>query len=833
MGSGGSHKHTTYATAPTADAVLDAGTGGGVVASGQAAGEDDLAAAVEAIDMVNGVLSEGPAAYAVDHPTSDLEDWYAAVSEAVAHADTSLILAEESGAPADAVAAVRAQLKQASSAALASLTAEELQQLAAAHGFQHAGLVGLNHQPGQPHALAHWLDPVYPGDSVSKAKIQAKALERYHALCAGQDVPGVTLADADPPAGSGGTWQADPAQFSALNTHFNIQVAAYHALALGDTEGRADVLADLVATGNRISTATVPGADADAVAASQGAAQGQLDEIINALPVGSAIPDKALDQAQQAGLITAQQRTVLDRAAALLLVREGVPAELKETTAELAEQRLQQLADLESSYTALHPFLGDGDGLVLPSHLHPVKDPDTLTQVAAFAQAAQVYTQAESDIAVWDHTTPGGSWAALTSVPINDVGSGYFTPKFEAWAVGKNTGALKQVAAELGLHNAEAANKALAKKFIAAHWDPHLDKNTIQAQVDAKAAQAAQTGQAAASQSAAVPASTNPPPAAKPSSSRTGFLGKHAALVQALKQHGAAASALPPRLDPAVVNEHDFGKGVAAHGLGGMHSKSLHTGPDGGQWLFKPDQSAQGARAHGEAAASAIYDAAGIPAVPVYTATVDGKKGVVQPMVKGAKPLSGDVKSWSQADVDALVRTHVAAWVMGDHDGHVDNILKTPSGGLIPIDAGQAFKYYGQDTLSLKYAPNPTPAAYQKAYQAALSHHLAKGVRIRPAAAHPVIKKIESIPDAQWRAMLRSTAYEGAQRGTGVHWVATMRKRAAHQHTIPESAVTPAQIAEAFLDHAVERKNTLRETFADFFTSELELAGAAALKYGA
>ncbi|GAA4981264.1 hypothetical protein GCM10025734_01540 [Kitasatospora paranensis] len=44
--------------------------------------------------------------------------------------------------------------------------------------------------------------------------------------------------------------------------------------------------------------------------------------------------------------------------------------------------------------------------------------------------------------------------------------------------------------------------------------------------------------------------------------------------------------------------------------------------------------------------------------------------------------------------------------------------------------------------------------------------------------------------------------------------------------------MTPTQIAEAFLDHACERKATLRGDFAYFFTKQLKLSSAAALKHG-
>ena len=93
-----------------------------------------------------------------------------------------------------------------------------------------------------------------------------------------------------------------------------------------------------------------------------------------------------------------------------------------------------------------------------------------------------------------------------------------------------------------------------------------------------------------------------------------------------------------------------------------------------------------------------------------------------------------------------------------------------------------------------------------------------------------MIKKFESMPDAQLRSVLHSTAYEGAK--SGVAWVPQMRSRAAKALKIPQSQVTHDQIATAFLDHAVERKNNLRENFSDFFVQQLGLPSGASLKHG-
>ncbi len=340
--------------------------------------------------------------------------------------------------------------------------------------------------------------------------------------------------------------------------------------------------------------------------------------------------------------------------------------------------------------------------------------------------------------------------------------------------------------------------------------------------------------------SAASPAESTPPSqpvisdstlaAIAASGKPQGFATKHNNLMAALQHARATASDLPERLD--AVASWEFGPGSAAN-LGGVHTKSLHTAPDGSSWMFKPDKSYGGVRGHVEAAASAAFHAGGVPSVPVYATEINGQKGSIQPLLKGATNLSPHPGKWSQADVDAMVRTHVASWLVGDHDGHNANVLRTASGGLVPIDQGAAFKFYGADKLSLDYNPHSGHGTGQPVYQIAYKAHqkgdLAAGVKVNPAAAHPVIKAYEQIPDATWRAMLASTAHEGAK--NNFHWVPAMRKRAAAQHGIPAKQVTHGQIAEAFLDHACERKKNLRADFADFFTNQVNLPTGALLRH--
>ena len=163
-----------------------------------------------------------------------------------------------------------------------------------------------------------------------------------------------------------------------------------------------------------------------------------------------------------------------------------------------------------------------------------------------------------------------------------------------------------------------------------------------------------------------------------------------------------------------------------------------------------------------------------------------------------------------------MVRLHVAAWAVGDHDGHAGNVMRGPSGGVFAVDQGQAFKFVGQDRLDHNWHPpgNHGTPVYHQAYNAQTNNGLGAGVQVRAKAALPIIKAFEAIPDSKYRATLAATATEGVK--NGVHWVGPMRKAA--QKRLSTTTVTDADVATEFLNTAVDRKNNLRSSFTSFFS---------------
>lgn len=848
MGSGGAQTHTLYETAPTISEIIDdpdplvsmdpdldaAQDELPLEGTTHETNHDPLLEDFHAVLDEIHALSAGPEALAAGKPEDVDEDlyWYARLTSLSAEATQKLSAATFNGLSEEDGNALDKLKGQATRAALASLDRGQLEKIAADQGFVFPELVGLNHDSGQPHALAHWLDPHYLSELESKKKIQAKAKERFLTLCAGGTVPGRTLADVDHrqyQLSGSTTWSITQDQFDALHQGFVQRADAYQHLQVGD---RPAALAELVDMENKLVSAHISTYNADTAqnTIKKAEATGLFDKAVTGAAGGwlGGLYRPTIDQAIATGALSEEQAQVLPSSSAFMLARDSTSDDHRSTLITLAEERATQLQTLSAAKDKL---LGaDGiTGFTDSGALITAKSQLSSSEITDLVSAMKDFSLARKDVSSWCYTVHGSQ--EITNGVMNTSHTGHnlqpyeLEKSFKKWAATQDKYALQGAAHALGMPDALNSTKTQVKKFLPTVWTEPI----------AAKAKAGWKPPVAKAKTATPPSASTASTSAPPTSS-TGFMGKHAALVAALQHHGAAAAEVPKPIDAALVASHDFGTGTSAASLGGSHSKSLHTGPDGKPWLFKPDKQTNGARAHAEKDAYQVFRVAGIPAVPVYTATIGSYHGVVQPMLQGATPLNPDAGSWSQADVDSLVRTHVTRWAIGDHDGHPDNLLRTNSGGLLPIDAGQAFKYFGRDKLSLDYQPSAgagfPPPAHHTAYRAFMKGKLASGVKIRPEVAHPVIKKLESIPDSQWRTLLHSTAHEGAK-NPAVAWVPTMRERAAAKHGISVNKVNHKQIAEAFLDHACERKKSLRADFVNFFKKELNLAAEAdLLKHG-
>ncbi|GAA4554550.1 hypothetical protein [Amycolatopsis samaneae] len=828
MGWNSKTAHASYAVAPATAAGAETSPGTEdssdyalhltAVCGGETAPDTDAEAALAIIAMIahSVDLAEPGEQPAIDLP-EDREERYALLVDAVHDAQQAAEALDESEV-------YIAQLRQLCADYLANLTPEDLTELAAANGFDHPSLVGLPGESQDP--LAHWLDPSYADDAESKKKIQALAHNRFAALCAGDTVGGMDLAH----------WQhTDPTLTASNSTSVPVGFSAWHATAetlaaaqsslattvdmIGTTPTGGtpspEQVATLIGAENRIATAQNPHLAGD-IGAAVAAARHQVDQLLTHVTAAELGP--AIDNATSAGHIGETEPQVLGPQQMLKLLRASTPADERADLMALATQRGTALTSLAAATTTTQNALASAGG-TLPDLTDTGAAATVKTVIDGTHQAAVTH----ADIATWD---------ALTTAPTGDDVVATGKEAIASWVSTQKLSDLRTFVTDAGYLTAEQASvagKSSLQSYLTQHAAGASDMAaTIAGVLQQKHDTKHHTPVPAASPKPALDKTAGAPTGGGTSKPRSKFGAQHAAMLSALQHAKAAHSAVGQPLDAATVAAWDFGTGTPAS-LGGTQPKTLHTGPDGETWLAKRESVPRGgALTHTEAAASRMLTRAGLPAVPVYATTIDGKPAAVQPLLTGVTEMAATPSSWSQADVDAIVRLHVTSWALGNHDAHHGNVLRTGDGGLIPIDQGQSFKHFGRDTLSRGYQPS-TSSVYDQAYDAHLNGTLKKGVTVNPAAAHAVIKKLESVPDAEWRAMLHTTAHTGATH-KNLSWVAPMRSRAAKQHGIAESAVTTSQVADAFLDYAVERKKNLRRDFAAFFTGELNMPHAAALE---
>jgi len=265
----------------------------------------------------------------------------------------------------------------------------------------------------------------------------------------------------------------------------------------------------------------------------------------------------------------------------------------------------------------------------------------------------------------------------------------------------------------------------------------------------------------------------------------------------------------PPEPEqPATITTPDGMKSLGEVHIG--NTGKLYAAQDGNgqEWLFKPAQNKAGEpapyRAYVQEAAykvQAIVDPD--TAVPVSVGELDGQFGAFQQKVQ---TITGapDFKKW-QKTLDQLPagtaqqfqREHVTDWLLGNYDAHGHNFLVDTQGRLVGIDKEQAFKYIGKDsTKAMSYAfhPNGKHGETEPVYNT-LFRRFARGeIDLDLQDTLPYIKRVEAIPDAEWREIFREYA---------------------------EALHGPGKEAEALLDAIVERKAALRETYRSFYSDLL------------
>lgn len=243
--------------------------------------------------------------------------------------------------------------------------------------------------------------------------------------------------------------------------------------------------------------------------------------------------------------------------------------------------------------------------------------------------------------------------------------------------------------------------------------------------------------------------------------------------------------------------------------LGNTGKMYDYTDANGWEWYFKPAQSKGGQyepfRAYAQEAGYKVQSIVDPDtAVPVGVGTIDGKFGAFQEKVKTSAG-GIDLEAWQLGaasdlppEVTAQIqREHVTDWLLGNFDAHGENFLTDQEGRIVGIDKEQAFRYMGDaksHVMSYTYHPNSAYGETEPVYNTLFRRFAEEDIDLNLQDTLPYIKRVESIPDKEYREIFRP--YAEALHGQGKE-------------------------AEKLLDEIVERKSTLRETYRTFYESLL------------
>jgi len=237
--------------------------------------------------------------------------------------------------------------------------------------------------------------------------------------------------------------------------------------------------------------------------------------------------------------------------------------------------------------------------------------------------------------------------------------------------------------------------------------------------------------------------------------------------------------------------------------LGGVSGARVYKDHTGTKWIVKVPGGWKGtSQAYSnskflsdlDVATGRIQNKAGLPVPAIHKIQVEGKTASVQKMYSRAKPI--DFNNLSDSDVNELQKNMVLDWLLSNHDAHSGNFLRTDK-GIVGIDKGQSFKYFGKDKLTPSFGSdlNPPLAPNKPVYSTMMKNNLAQMTPFNEGNLKTEIDRIQAIPDDEYKNLLRPYAEQAAQAGL-----------------LMKSGSQPNNV-DAFLQAAVNRKNNLHNDF--------------------
>jgi len=246
--------------------------------------------------------------------------------------------------------------------------------------------------------------------------------------------------------------------------------------------------------------------------------------------------------------------------------------------------------------------------------------------------------------------------------------------------------------------------------------------------------------------------------------------------------------------------------------LGGVSGARVYKDHNGVEWIVKVPGGWKGtSHAYSnskflsdlDVATSRIQNKAGLPVPAMHKVMIEGREASVQKMYSRVQdPFKNhDVTQTPLTDKETLElqQNMVLDWLLSNHDAHSGNFLKTDK-GIIGIDKGQSFKYFGKDKLTPNFGQdlNPPLAPNKPVYSKMMSAFVNGDMSMQPFNSPELgktISRISAIPDDEYKDMLRPYAEQAAKAGL-----------------LMKSGSQPNNV-DAFLQAAVDRKNNLQTDF--------------------
>jgi len=235
--------------------------------------------------------------------------------------------------------------------------------------------------------------------------------------------------------------------------------------------------------------------------------------------------------------------------------------------------------------------------------------------------------------------------------------------------------------------------------------------------------------------------------------------------------------------------------------MDGVSKPRVYQDPEGARWLGKrAPNPGLGFLPMIDKATSALQSRAGLPAAETHLMDFDGSPGSAQRMFDADPAFPDhrvDISTMAPKDVLELQKHMAFDWAISNHDAHSGNFLRDKAtGGLLGIDKGQAYKYFGNDALTHDFGRDVNPPLHPNTpvYSTLWKQFGAGQGQLhdpRTGDLGSFIQGLQSIPDDEWAEHLRPYA--------------------------EQSKPDP----QGFLDAAVARKNNLSTDFGSLYDQAL------------